>query len=294
MRLRRAILYVPGDNLEKIQQAAATGADSICLDLEDSVAENRKQEARETVAHALKSLDFGRSERLVRINRVDSEMAQADLSAILPALPNGIMIPSVESATQIQWVSRQVSDIEQKYDWLPNSMVLLALVETAKAIIRLSEIGDSDPHLVALALGAEDLAADLGAERTPSSMEMMYVRSAIVLHAAAFRIQAIDMSNSNFRDLDALREEACQGRALGFVGKQIIHPDQVVTVQEAFTPDVKAVTDARDLVEAYQEQEKQGVGMFERDGQVVNGRVVRSAERLLSRLRDVQSGKKET
>jgi len=120
------------------------------------------------------------------------------------------------------------------------------------------------------------------------------VRSAIVLHAAAFRIQAIDMSNSNFRDLDALREEACQGRALGFVGKQIIHPDQVVTVQEAFTPDVKAVTDARDLVEAYQEQEKQGVGMFERDGQVVNGRVVRSAERLLSRLRDVQSGKKET
>jgi len=294
MRLRRAILYVPGDNLEKIQQAAATGADSICLDLEDGVAENRKQEARETVVHALKSLDFGRSERLVRINRVDSELAQADLFTVLPALPNGIMIPSVESATQIQWVSRQVSAIEQKHDWLPNSMVLLALMETAKAIIHLSEIGDSDPHLVALALGAEHLAADIGAERTTSSMEMMYVRSAIVLHAAAFRIQAIDMSNSNFRDLEALRDEACQGRAMGFVGKQIIHPDQVVTVQEAFTPDVKAVADARDLVQAYQEHEKQGVGMFERDGRVVNGRVIRSAERLLSRLRDVQNGKKET
>ena len=294
MRSRRAILYVPGDNLEKIQRAAATGVDSICLDLEDSVAVNRKQEAREVVAHALRTLDFGRSERLVRINPVDSELVQSDLSAVLPALPNGIVIPKVDSTTQIQWVARQVSAIEQKYDWLPNSMVLLAMTETAKAIIHLNEICETDPRLVALVLGAEDLAADIGAERTKSSLEMVYVRSAIVLHAAAFRIQAIDMANTNFRDLDTLQVESAQGRAMGFAGKQVIHPDQVMTVQKAFTPNVKTVSDARDLVEAYQEHEKRGEGLFELNGKVINRRAIRPAERLLRRLRDQQKGKKET
>ena len=294
MRSRRAILYVPGDNLEKIQQAAASGVDSICLDLEDSVAVNRKQEAREVVTQALKTLDFGRSERLVRINPVDSELVQGDLSAVLPALPNGIVIPKVDSPTQIQWVGRQVSAIEQKHDWLPNSMVLLALTETAKAIIHLNEICATDPRLVALLLGAEDLAADIGAERTTSSLEMVYVRSAIVLHAAAFEIQAIDMANTNFQDLDALQAEAEQGRAMGFVGKQVIHPDQVMTVQKAFTPDVKTMADARDLVEAYQEHEKRGEGLFELNGKVISRRVIRPAERLLRRFRNEQNREEES
>src|SRR5574340_1072425 len=129
LRSRRALLYVPGDDLHKVEKAAGLGADCVCLDIEDGVALNRKAEARATIADVLGDLDFGRSERLVRINPVGSGLENDDLAAVLPAHPDGIVIPKVGSPGQVQWVSAQLGRAEKVYGWEPGGIILLATIE---------------------------------------------------------------------------------------------------------------------------------------------------------------------
>ena len=132
MRSRRAMLYMPGDDWRKIQKAAGLDVDSICMDMEDGVALNRKAEARGSIREALGELDFGRSERLARINPVGSGLESQDLTAVLPGRPDGIVIPKVEEAAQITWVSTQIAGPEREAGWQPGEIRLLAIVETAR------------------------------------------------------------------------------------------------------------------------------------------------------------------
>lgn len=138
MRVRRCLLFMPGDDLHKIQKGISLGVDSIIMDLEDGVALNRKAEARATIASALHDLDFGRSERLVRINPVGSGLEHDDLAALLPLQPDGIIIPKVDRAEQVKWVAEQIGDRDIR---------LLVLIESALGLINLKEIAASDPHL---------------------------------------------------------------------------------------------------------------------------------------------------
>ncbi len=285
MRARRALLYMPGDDMHKIRKAASLGVDSVCMDLEDGVATNRKAEARDSILEALHTLDFGRTERLARINPVGSGLEQADLKAVLAGRPDGIVIPKVKSSEQVRWVSAQIALTEKGNNWPAGAICLIAIIESAPAIINLAQIAPADDRLQALVFGAEDLAGDIGMVRTPAGWEVFYARSAVVTHAAAFDLQAIDMVYVNFKDPEGLKREALQGAQMGFAGKQIIHPNQVIPVQEAFTPDDEAVASAQRIIQAFIEHQQAGMGAFALDGKMVDAPVVKAAERVLARAR---------
>jgi citrate lyase beta subunit len=285
MPARRALLYVPGNEEHKVEKAMSLNVDSVCLDLEDGVAFNRKIEARLTVARALRELDFGRSEQLVRINAIGSGLEEDDLAAVLPARPDGIVVPKISSTDQVRRVSEQITAFERIQGWGPRSVRLLAMIETARGIIDLPQIAAADPRLEALIFGAEDFAADIGAVRSREGWEVLYARSAVVTCAAAFGLQAIDLLDVDFRDLDRLREEARQGAQMGFAGKQIIHPNQIAPVQEAFTPDDEAIREAQRILQVAAQHQAAGSGAFALDGKMVDLPIIKAAERVLARAR---------
>ncbi len=285
MRARRALLYMPGDDMHKIQKATSLGVDCVCMDMEDGVAFNRKEEARQTIVEALRWLDFGRSERLARINAVGSGLEDQDLQTVLPAHPDGIVIPKVDSSEPIRRVSTKISAAESEFGWLPGSIHLIAIVETAIGIVNLPQIASADIRLQALVFGAEDFAGDIGAVRTPEGWEVFYARSALVTHAAAYGLQAIDMVKIDFKDLESLKQECQQGAQMGFSGKQIIHPNQVVPVQNAFTPSDAAIANALRITEAFTEHQSAGKGAFALDGKMIDAPIVKAAERILERAR---------
>jgi len=282
MRARRALLYVPGDDRHKIEKSLTLGVDCICMDMEDGVALNRKAEARATIARALQELDFGRSERLARINPVGSGLEKDDIEAVLPHHPDGIVIPKIESPEQIQWASGKIEAAELANGWPVNSIRLIVDFETARGILNLKEIA-SHSRLDGLIFGAEDFAASVGATRTAEAWEVFYARSAVVTAASAYGLHAIDMVTIDFRDIERVRREAEYGARLGYTGKQIIHPNQVAPVQEAFTPDDEAIAHARRLVEAFDEHQAKGSGAFALDGKMIDMPLVKAAQNVLAR-----------
>ena len=273
---------MPGDDRHKIEKALTLGVDCICMDMEDGVAPNRKTEARRIIAEALQDLDFGHSEKLARINAVGSGLEAADIQAVLPFQPNGVVVPKVETMEQIQWASEKIEAAELAYGWPVHSIRLLVGVETPKAILNLKEIA-SHPRLDALIFGGEDFAASIHARRTLEALELLYARSAVVTACAAYGLQAIDMVSVDFKDLEALRREASFGVQLGYTGKQVIHPSQVGPVQEAFTPDETEIESARVLVEAFQAHQAKGFGAFALDGRMIDMPLVKAAQGVLER-----------
>jgi len=283
MRARRALLYMPGDDMKKIKKATTLDVDCVCLDIEDGVAANRKKEARLTVSEALKTMDFGRSERLARINAIGSGLENEDLHAALAGHPDGIVVPKVEDAWQVRWVCEQISEFERESGWPAGEIRAIVQAETARGIINLPAICSADPRVEAIIFGAEDFTNDIGAIRTHDGWEVFYARSAIVTHCAAFGLQAIDMVYVNFHDNEGLLFEANQGASMGFDGKQIIHPNQVNTVQEAFTPSNDAITYALRVMAADAQHQQRGFGTFALDGRMVDAPVVKAAARVLAR-----------
>jgi citrate lyase beta subunit len=276
---------MPGDDMRKIQKATTLGVDCICMDMEDGVALNRKAEARQTIAQALQSLNFGAAERLARINAIGSGFESDDLAVVLPARPDGIVIPKVEHAEQIQWVSQMIAVYEELYGWPKESICLLAVVESARGVVNLPQIASADPRLQAIIFGAEDFAGDIGATRTGEGWEVFYARSAVVTYAAAYDLQAIDMVYIDFQDIEGLRREAEQGARMAFSGKQIIHPNQVAPVQEAFTPSDEAIAYALRVQQAFEKHQKAGKGAFALDGKMIDAPIMKSAQRVLALAR---------
>jgi citrate lyase beta subunit len=276
MRPRRCLLFMPGDDLKKIQKGISLGVDVVVMDLEDGVAHNRKTEARVTIAAALRDLDFGRSERMVRLNPIGSGLEHDDLAAVLPHRPDSLMLPKVEQAEQVQWVSQQLEG---------TSIRLLAIIETARGIVNLKEIATASDRLDALIFGAEDLAGDIGATRTTAGWEVFYARSAVVTHAAAFGLQAIDTLCIDFNDEAALIADAQLGVHLGFSGKLAIHPKQVNVIQTIFTPTDEQIAAAQRLVTAHDEQQAHGTGAFALDGKMIDMPTIRAAQQILAKAR---------
>ena len=285
MHARRAILYMPGDDMHKIRKATTLGVDSICMDMEDGVALNRKAQARSTISNALKNLDFGYSERLVRINAIGTGLETEDLASVLADKPDGIVIPKVQDADQVRWVSQEIGNFESQSGWTTGSIALLVVIESARGVINLKEIAGSDSRLQALIFGAEDFSSDIGATRTLTGREVFYARSALVTHAGAFGIQAIDMIYINFHDTEGLKNEALKGAEMGFSGKQIIHPAQVNPIQESFTPSEEEIQKASQLLESFDLHQEAGRGVFALNGKLVEAPMMKSAERILERAR---------
>jgi citrate lyase beta subunit len=284
MPSRRALLYMPGDDWKKITKALTLGVDCICMDMEDGVAVSRKAEARATIAKALQELNFGKSEKLARINAVGSGREKDDIAAVLPYRPDGIVIPKVESLEQIHWADDLIAGAELKYGWPLNSIRMLVGVETAKGILNLKEIA-SHPRLDAIIFGGEDFAASVGARRTREATELLYARQAVVVACAAFGLQAIDIVYIDFKDTEGLRREAEQGAGFGFSGKQVIHPNQVQVTQEAFTPSDEAIAEAKRIVEAFEAGQREGKGAFALDGKMIDMPLLKHAQKVLERAK---------
>jgi len=284
MHSRRALLYMPGDNWKMITKSITLGVDSICMDMEDGTAINKKAEARATIAKALQELDFGASEKLARINSVGSGWEKDDIEAVLPHHPDGIVIPKVESFEQVEWASKIIEDAELKNGWKVNSIRISIGVETAKGILNLKEIV-AHPRLDAVIFGGEDFAASIGATRTKDAVELLYARQAVIVACAAYDLQPIDIVTIDYKDLEALKVESEFGARLGFSGKQVIHPNQVPVVQEAFTPSAEAITYARRIVETFEASQKEGKGAYSLDGKMIDMPLLKNAQKVLARAK---------
>ena len=292
MHSRRALLYMPGDDRRKIEKSTTLGVDSICMDMEDGVAANKKTEAREVIAGAMKELDFGKSERCIRINQIGSGLEKYDLAAALATNPDTIVVPKVETAEQVKWVSEHIETYELSSKLNIGSVRLLVGVETAKGIMNLKEIAEADKRLEAIIFGGEDYAASVGAIRTKEATELLYARQAVVTACAANDLQAIDIVFIDFKDPAGLRAEAEEGARFGFSGKQIIHPNQVEAAQEAFTPSDSAIEYAKRIVESFESSQKEGKGAYALDGKMIDMPLLKNAQKVLDRAK--AAGKSKT
>jgi len=276
---------MPGDDRRKIEKSVTLGVDSICMDMEDGVAANKKNEARAVIAQAMKELDFGNSERCIRINSIGSGLEKRDLAAALATRPDSIVVPKIETAEQVKWVSDHIETYELSSNSKIGSVRLLVGVETAKGIMNLREIASADKRLEAIIFGGEDYAASVGAVRTKSAIELLYARQATVTACAANDLQAIDIVFIDFKDNEGLRVEAEQGAGFGFSGKQVIHPNQVPVAQEAFTPSNAAIEYAKRIVESFESSQKEGKGAYALDGKMIDLPLLKNAQKVLERAR---------
>jgi citrate lyase beta subunit len=268
-----------------MEKGASSAVDSVALDLEDGVAENRKDDARGLIQKALMNLDFEGAERLVRVNAFATGRTEADLQAVLAGRPDGIILPKVEDAAQVRRLETIVQESEAQIGGAKRQISLLVQIENALGLLNLQEICQASPLLEALIFGAEDFCASIGATRTAAGTEVLYARSAVVVAAAAFGLQAIDMVQINFKDLVKLEAESKQGADMGFSGKQIIHPAQIAPVQQAYTPTTEEITWAREVVAAARKYQTQGKGAFAFGDLAVDAPLVKQAENLLARAR---------
>ncbi len=282
-RPRRVLLFCPGIERRKIEKAAGLGADAIILDLEDAVAPDLKHQAREVVVAALAELDFGDKERMVRINPAGSGLEEDDLEAILggDSMPDAILLPKVESSSAVEKIAWHLDD---------TSIELVALIETARGIVRLGEIAESSERLKALAFGAEDLVGSLGGVRTAEGREVHVARSLVALHAAAEGLEALDSPTIQLEDDARVARESREALEMGYTGKFAIHPRQIDVILDVFRPGDRELADASRLLEAFDRHRSEGRGVFELDGRMVDMPMVRAAERVVRRGTVTQKG----
>lgn len=289
---RRALLYIPGtDERKMIKAATELVVDCICLDCEDGVAVNRKDEARNTVAKVLSDLDFGKTNVVARINSVATGLAGQDIDTVLSGskLPAAVVLPKVERASEVRWLQQQISKLTQQRHGNARPPAIITMCETPLGLLNLREVleaaSDSSadgPRGEACIFGADDYAAAVGATRSSGSAELAYARQAIVAHCRAFGMQPIDIVKIDFTDREGLKAEAMAGAAMGFAGKQVIHPKQVEMVQAAFTPTDARVAEAKELLEAHQQHQRSGRGAFTLHGRMVDMPTVLQAMNVLA------------
>lgn len=289
-RPRRAMLYAPGSSDKMLTKAAGLPADTVCLDMEDGVAANKKEEARAGVVGALDSLDFGRSERLVRINAVGSGLEEDDLAAVLdaPTLPDGILLPKADHPDHVRWLADRIaaSGAEKR---LGRPLDVLLLVESAQAVLGLHGIATADSRVDGVVFGGDDYAATVGASRSADNHEIAFARSMVLLQAKAANLSSvIDVVQINFKQPDMLEKESLEGFRLGYTGKQIIHPNQIDIVHRCFSPAAADVAWARRLLDAFEHHAKAGKGAFSFENKMIDSPTVKIAQNLVHRAEACQ------
>lgn len=275
MPVPRSLLFVPGDRPDRMAKALTSGADALILDLEDAVAPAAKPAARASVAEFLSG---PRSTTLfVRINPLDSGLADDDLTAILSARPDGIVLPKAEGGATL-------AALDAKLDG--DTMILPIATETPAAMFALGSYGGVTPRLAGLTWGAEDLPAAIGAATSRESdgsytPPYQLARSLTLLGAHAAGVAAIETVYPDFRDLDGLAAYAARGRRDGFVGMMAIHPAQVPVINAAFTPSAPEIAHARAIVALFAAHP--GAGALSLDGRMVDAPHLKAAHALLAR-----------
>lgn len=279
--MRRCMLFMPGNNPGNIINAAVFGADSIILDLEDAVAHAEKESARILTRFALLELDFGAAEKIIRINGLDTPFWRDDLRAVIPAKPDVIMPPKIHCADDVRTIGDFISEIETGNGLKPGGIKLIPLIESARGVGAAPEIAGADPRVTALYLGAEDLALNLKAKRTPGGEEILYSRSRLVMAARAAGIDVLDTPFLNIQDGEGLAEDARRARNLGFSGKAAIYPMQIETINAVFSPTRDEYERAREVLETVREAEAKGKGVSVHNGKLLDGPLIAMAENIV-------------
>jgi citrate lyase subunit beta / citryl-CoA lyase len=279
-RMRRSRLYLPGSEPKYFVNAALHGPDAIILDLEDSVHPAEKDSARLLVRDALRAVDFGACERMVRINQLP--LGLEDLDEIVPEHPDLILIPKVEDRAQIVEVDRRIADIQARHK-IERPLWLMPILESALGIENAFAIATASPRNVALTIGLEDYTADLGVVKTATGTESLFARQRLVNAARAASLQAIDSVYGDVGDMDGLLSWARNARAMGFEGMGCVHPLQIALIHEAFAPTTQEIERALKIVVAYEDAKKRGVGVVSLGSKMIDPPVVNRALKLVDR-----------
>lgn len=277
-RIRFSRLYLPGNIPGMMINAGLHSADGIILDLEDSVALERKVEARILVRNALRQINFCGAERMVRINQ--GEKGLEDLHFVIPHNVNLVLLPKCESADYIKRVEKEIKAIQMKSNF-KNPVFLMPIIESALGIENSFEIAHGSGNVVAVAIGLEDYTADLGVSRTMEGKESFYARTRLIVAAKAAGIQPIDSVFSDVADMDALKRTVMESKSLGFEGMGCIHPRQIPVINQGFAPDETEIEKSKKIVLAFENVKLKGLGVVALGSKMIDPPVVAHAQKVI-------------
>ena len=289
-RLRLAVHFVPGATEKMLQRSLTLPADSLVLDLEDSVTPENKDSARDIVTNWLKQVNFGRQERMVRMNPLDTPWGVRDLEVTMQGRPDSYLVPKVRTKDDLFKIDTILSRLEREFHYPPGGVKLVVLAtETPQGVLNIRDFG-SCPRVDALSWGAEDLSAALGARRNRDGQGQFlevfrYARIMTLLAATAAGVQPIDTVFVDIQDTEGLRRECLEGAWMGFTGKVTIHPSQIEVVNAVFTPSAEELAESKELLAAFEENRKAGKMTFSFKGQMVDVPHLTRARTIVERAR---------
>jgi citrate lyase subunit beta/citryl-CoA lyase len=277
-RFRRSRLYLPGNEPKFLINAGLHRPDAVILDLEDSVSPSEKDAARMVVRNALRAVDFHGAERMVRINQ--GERGLEDLQHIAAHNLHLVLIPKAESPDEVRRVDEKIREVlaAAKID---RPVYLMPIIESGLGALRAYDIASAADSVVALSIGLEDYTADIGVARTVEGRESFWARCQVVNAARAAGVQPIDSVFSDVQDMEALRSSVLEAKSLGFDGKGCIHPRQIAVIHEAFAPTEQELAKARRIVEAFEQAQRQGLGVVSLGSKMIDPPVVKRAQRVV-------------
>lgn len=277
MKLRRTMLFMPGNNPAMVQDAAILGSDSIILDLEDAVSLTEKDSARILVREAIKTVDYSEVEVVVRINPLTTEFATEDIDVISRVKPDALMIPKA-TEEELQEVSRRLDLIEAEEGFENKSIKLIPIVETAYGVENVYNIIKASDRVTAVLLGAEDLTSDLGIKRTKEGNEILFARNRVAVACRAMRVDSIDTPFTDTNDFEGLKKDIILAKSLGMTGKASINPRQIDTIHSIYAPTEAEIIHAQRVLDAMEQAEAEGKGVFSLDGKMVDAPIINRAK----------------
>ena len=282
MELIRSLIFVPGNRPNMLERARSFDADIIMVDLEDSVPPGEKANARDLAVEWLPILRREGQRVMVRVNSLDTGLTRSELEAVVSPDLYGVSLGKVESVWHVQDAARILAGLETAAGLPAESIKIIPWIESAKAVWGAREIGRASARVVAIAFGAEDFTNDMGIERTDTGEEVDVPRALVPVAARAADVASLDSPFVRFQDPDALRADAARARQMGYTGKFAIHPAQLDTINETFSPSAEEVAYARRVMEAWEQAEAGGRGSLALDGRMVDVPVVKRAQNLLA------------
>ncbi len=281
IRPRRSVLYMPGSNARALEKARDIAADALILDLEDAVAPDAKEMAREQVCAAVKAGGYGRRELVIRTNAIDTPWFEADFAAAAEAKPDAILIPKVQSPDTLKWVGQKLDGL-----WADAQTRIWAMIETPLAILHCEAIAaqaqDPQIRLACLVMGTNDLAKETRARFLPGRAPMLPWLTTALLAARAHGLDIVDGVYNDLKDEAGFAAECAQGRDLGFDGKTLIHPGQVSVANAVFAPDEAELARAQAIIAAFDKPENADKGAIQLDGRMVERLHAEMARRLVA------------
>jgi citrate lyase subunit beta/citryl-CoA lyase len=278
----RSLLFIPGNKENMLARAASSKPDVLVPDMEDSVPDGEKDQARATIAEWIASLSDHQALLMPRVNSIRTDWFEDDVATIVGPGIWGISIGKINSAADISAVSDVMARAESRAGLKVGSLWLIPWIETALAIVNSFEICRASERIAGVAFGGEDFTADMGIERLDDESNVGFARSTICTAAQAARVPALDTPYFQFRDEPGLKTSCLAARQLGFKGRFAIHPAQIDTINQCFSPTAEEIENAKRVVAAFEQAERQGRGSTSLDGRVIDVPVVKRARALLN------------